>query len=559
VNDTIQIASQAQTTATAVPSGAGGFFGTSGTGSNTLFANLLLQQMTTTGPASSSPSDLSPGGPGNGLFGPDNPGLSAFNLDDPGSQNLGLQNLGIQNPGAQGLDLQSLLSSGKLNSLLPLLNALKTQISGKGLPAGKELQSANASLNDQKSVPDAVLAAWLAALSAQQSQPDLKNLKIDPSLGGAPLLGGAMNVDPRVLNAIEQMISRLEQAGANGQQPAQPTAPPPEAVVPAAQDNQAVMAEPVAKAAANGKVEQNSFAALAQAAGGDPRVDKRTLAADAKTDPKPENIFSIKPAANDVRPTVPPVIPEGNVQQDHAGNANSQSQTSSQPQTGGRNSGNGDARKENSTADQFESLIASAQVSGSSSGSHVDQSGMASILQSAHGNTGNGPESSVVNTDKENVTSVRDVANASHLDPTTPRVVNEAQLMQAAGQAEMHVSLKSETAGSVDVRAMLEGNHISATIAAQHSGTRDWLNANISELHNSLSRDDLHLRAIEVTDSSLQNDPRNGGSSQQDAQPQQQQYMRPQVHSEFQRTAGLTDDLDLNQSETATQALSLHA
>jgi flagellar hook-length control protein FliK len=553
VNDAIQIAPQTQTPATAAPGGAGGFFGASATGANTLFANLLLQQMSASAAPSSNPLDPSAGGLATGIFGSDGSGLSALNLDgrnfaNADAENLGLQDLGFQKFGGQNLSLQSLLSSGRLGSLLPLLNALKSQLGSKGSTTGKYEQNLAASVDDQKAVPDAVLAAWLSALSAQQSQPDLKNLKIDPSNTSPLPLGGAAGVDARVLKAIEQMISRLEQPGPNGQSDGNPPLSAPEKVVPASQI-QAAPAELKAKAVPVANEDKNSFAALAQAAGGDPRAEKPAPGADTKTDSKPESIFNIKPVGNDPHQTVLPPAP-----QDHAPDANSQSQTSSQPQTDSKGSSNGDSRKGNASADQFQSVISNMPAAGSA---HPDQANAAAIIQPVHGNTGNGSAVSAT-ADKDSSSSVRDLANTSHLDPTTPRVVNEAHLMQAAGQAEMHVSIKSETAGSVDVRAMLEGNHISATIAAQHSSTRDWLTANLGELQSALSRDDLHLRAIEVTDSSLQNDPRNSGSGQQDAQ-QQQQFMRPQIQREFQQAAGLTDDLDLNQNETATQALSLLA
>jgi flagellar hook-length control protein FliK len=126
--------------------------------------------------------------------------------------------------------------------------------------------------------------------------------------------------------------------------------------------------------------------------------------------------------------------------------------------------------------------------------------------------------------------------------------------MEAAGQAEMRVSIKSET-GTVDVRAMLEGSHISATVAAQHSGTRDWLLSNLHELHSMLSRDDLNLRTFEVTDTALQNEGRQTHSGQQE----QQQNLG--VPAQFRKDGRSTTEVffDLETNETASQALSLHA
>lgn len=127
--------------------------------------------------------------------------------------------------------------------------------------------------------------------------------------------------------------------------------------------------------------------------------------------------------------------------------------------------------------------------------------------------------------------------------------------MEAAGQAEMRVSVKSDLGGTVDVRAMLEGGNISATVAAQHSGTRDWMMSNMHELQGSLSRDDLNLKTFEVTDSGLQN------SAHGDEPRQQERQQRNPTYSSFtDETHSTPTSFDaVDSQETESRVLSLLA
>jgi flagellar hook-length control protein FliK len=152
---------------------------------------------------------------------------------------------------------------------------------------------------------------------------------------------------------------------------------------------------------------------------------------------------------------------------------------------------------------------------------------------------------------------VREVSAAAGVE-AAPRIVHAARLMEAAGQAEMRVSVKSDVAGSVDVRAMLEGDHITATVATQHDGTRDWMMANVHELHSSLSRDDMNLKSFEVSNSGLQF----SGQNQPRQQEQQQQQQQSRAYSNFadeSNTVSSAMNTDIDTEETASRALSLLA
>lgn len=143
-------------------------------------------------------------------------------------------------------------------------------------------------------------------------------------------------------------------------------------------------------------------------------------------------------------------------------------------------------------------------------------------------------------------------------DTTAPRVVHEARLMQAAGQAEMQVSMRSVSAGTVSVKAILEGSHLSATVSAPSVETRDWLVNNLHELHAGLSRDDLNLRSFQVGDSSLQS----GWNGPDTRQRESQEQYRSSAYSGAEtsdRPLAETDPANVDLNETASRALSLHA
>ena len=226
------------------------------------------------------------------------------------------------------------------------------------------------------------------------------------------------------------------------------------------------------------------------------------------------------------------------------------SETSSQS-SAGQNPSDTESKKKPSDAEQFSATTVQPPDS-----SHTQTSNITMLaqpagqsVQSQHSTTGS---SSGTVAQTANVI----VAN----DTVAPRVVHEARLMQAAGQAEMQVSMRSESAGTVSVRAMLEGSHLSATVSAPSVETRDWLVNNLHELHAGLSRDDLNLRSFQVSDSGLQSGWNGPDARQQESQEQYRSSAYsgglPEIHGEPSADTDL-GNLDLN--ETASQALSLHA
>jgi len=253
------------------------------------------------------------------------------------------------------------------------------------------------------------------------------------------------------------------------------------------------------------------------------------------------------PAAKDGQPELIQAGP-----QSKGADAKSQGQENSQPEQSP--SGN-QTKKDPSSSGQFQQPIGQASSSSVAAATPTDQGSLAAIAQAtSHGVSANSSDHQASSAPSQPL-NVRGVESAVAVD-AAPRIVHAARIMEAASQAEMRVSMKSETSGTVDVRALLEGDHISATVAAQHSGTRDWLMANMHELQTSLSRDDLNLRTFEVTDSALQNNG-NGTEPKQQEQQQQRNSAYSRFTSEAHSTTTSFDDIDLQ--ENASRALSLLA
>jgi flagellar hook-length control protein FliK len=222
-------------------------------------------------------------------------------------------------------------------------------------------------------------------------------------------------------------------------------------------------------------------------------------------------------------------------------------------------SGSGNQDKKDTASQQLQQPMAQVNSSSGLSASPTEQGSFAAITQAAHNASLNSGNHQVSPTSSQ-TPNVRDIGSVPSIE-SAPRIVHAARLMEAAGQSEMRVTIKSETAGTVDVRAVLDNDHISATVAAQHGGTRDWLMANLHELQSAFSRDDLNLRTFEVTDSGLQNN----GNGAEPGQQEQQQPRNPaysQFTNEARMSTGSLDEIDLQKNdlqENASRALSLLA
>jgi len=546
VNNGINLAFLAQAPATANQSPQAAQQGSPA--GNQLFANMLMQKMSPTA------------------------AMTDFNNGDQPS--LDFSTNGLSPNDFSGLPANSTLAS--------LISAIKQQLGKSNVSPSFGVAGANDS-----NASDPMLAVWLASLAAlQQQQPKPQDsgsgVQVDPTaklLAGIQSQLGGSAPDPRVLKALEQALSQLSGQAANPAKtnssdtettdkfaiPTSPSAPsiatapltPAATATATPAVSSTVRTEAPAVKTDGSAVQQPLAAELSKIA------TSSSVNAATKVDlPKPDGkVQSLAPTVNapanadrspQVQPAVAPAV--GDAKSD---NQNQTSQGASQEPSDSRSSG--DSRK-NAQPDLTSEKFTVQSVSG----------GASATVEQNPGVTGFQPVARNVIVDQSHnspapatspATAVRE---AMHIDPTeapaAPRSVNQASLMQAASQAEMRVSIKTESAGTMDVRAVLEGNHISATIAAQHGATRDWLVANVHDLNQSLSRDDLKLRTFEVKDSSLQNEPQRGATSdheQPDAQKPRQYFQNrkdPVFTDNFK-----SEDVETGISGTPKRALSLLA
>ncbi len=458
--------------------------------------------------------------------------------------------------GAEGAGSSSDLTQGLASSiaLLKMLPAWMAQTNDPKVPLPTNDQVKQALDGSTENNP--ALAMWIAAMAAAQMQLNIQDPK---QIGNAGQFSGSgLNGVTNALQAMEQQFPQLadlaKKLSSNDKHESDITS-----------DKSSVNATPTPAPTVNPaqpKAEEklNQTAVLLKEQTNQPEKVDPVQASAKISSPKfpvsPEKTKHENPGIDfnkktDSRETTQPVpqVQNANVKAENQ-SADTKNQDPSQAQQGHSNS---DTKKDSSAA-QFQAPADTVKNSSEPNGAAMQQNNFSAIAQTTPRTGSNSPVHAESSTSSQPL-NVREAGNVSGTE-ATPRIVHAARLMEAAGQAEMRVSVKSEVAGSIDVRAMLQGEHISATVAAQHGGTRDWLTANMHELQASLSKDDLNLKTFEVTDSSLQN---NGRGTQSHSQEQQQQNKGTYLPFENETHSAITNLEDMEVQENSSRALSLLA
>lgn len=423
---------------------------------------------------------------------------------------------------------QGLFSNTALMKLLPSFLA-----QGKDAKAGIPADAKNTTQSDATN-DNPALAIWIASMmTAQIQHPNAPNgAQLD---GLASQLAGN-GTDQNALQALEQQFPGLISALKDNHTGAKPEADKPQVEASASDANNDFDGALNAIHAAEGKKADPSQSPAHMSENLSPDSTKASSALDKnkaeQKDPAGKDIVA-NPAAKEGQREL---IQAGS--QSQGANPNQQDQEHSQP--GDSRPGN-QQKKSNTSDGQAQQGVS--QANNSATTAPVQQNNFAATTQtiphSVAADSSNHPAASAVG----QPINLREAGSAVVVD-AAPRIVHAAPLIQAASQAEMRVSVKNDISGTVDIRAMLEGNHISATVAAQHGGTRDWLMANLHELQSSLSRDDLNLRNFEVSDSALQNNQQGSGQGQQEQQQRNLPYS--QFANETYPAAANLEDTDLN-------------
>lgn len=107
---------------------------------------------------------------------------------------------------------------------------------------------------------------------------------------------------------------------------------------------------------------------------------------------------------------------------------------------------------------------------------------------------------------------------------TDPAPVNSsaiaARAAEALRNADLHVGWRSDQLGRVDIHAQLRGHEVAAAMRVEDSSGRQWLSAELPQLIESLSRQDLRVTSLNVAD--FANHSASSQSGSQGGTPQQQ-------------------------------------
>ena len=91
------------------------------------------------------------------------------------------------------------------------------------------------------------------------------------------------------------------------------------------------------------------------------------------------------------------------------------------------------------------------------------------------------------------------------------RGVTSARLIEQAGNAEMQVKLRSEAWGPIDVRTVVRGSDVGASIRVDARETQAVLSSALPQLEQALSQRSLHVERLDVLQGSLAGGGSNGG------------------------------------------------
>ncbi len=388
---------------------------------------------------------------------------------------------------------RGLVGNSTLMNLAPAFVAQQQQASAKSSSAAQDGLTNTSAAGD--SITDPALAMWMAAIAALQLQ---SNVALNPDDIGKQIAGAGVDA-PSVMPTNTLMLPKLFPPGTDVNAPVLRPAPTP----------------PNVHSELNPKDLQNTaIAPVIETPATDLALNLARLNA-APTSPEGKVPGATDKNKNDrqdigVNPVLANDKPDASLPalQSQSSDSKSQPQTSSEQQQS--HSG-----KSPASAEPLQLLAGQLQTPGGAATSQIDQGSLNAAAQaSVHGVSTAHVQDQTISSDVSHPSGLRDYGGIAVID-SAPRIVHATKIMEAAEQAEMRVSMKSETAGTVDVRAVLEGSHISATVAAQHGGTRDWL-------------------------------------VQQQSSGAQTQF-RKNVHA----TTGVFGDLEIN--ESTSQALSLHA
>ena len=140
---------------------------------------------------------------------------------------------------------------------------------------------------------------------------------------------------------------------------------------------------------------------------------------------------------------------------------------------------------------------------------------------------GTGPAASATSTGSPGT------AERAESDPQTesPTLIS-ARVLENVQQTEMRVGVHPEGMGAIEIRAVMHGDQLGASITAQQADTHQWLVSHVSELTQALNSHDVRVSSLSINDSTSENSAQSG-SGQSNPQGQGQQNGQPASKAEI--------------------------
>jgi hypothetical protein len=141
--------------------------------------------------------------------------------------------------------------------------------------------------------------------------------------------------------------------------------------------------------------------------------------------------------------------------------------------------------------------------------------------------------------------------------PLPSEKIQVVRLVDRLGQAEMHLGMRTETFGSVQVHTVIRDSQVGLTIGSERGDLKTYLAAEVSGLESNLRQHDLHFADVRFVASSFSP----GGNQYRgaDSQPQSFQQGRsfPHAQATFVLRPGSANEIEIVNDQAV--GLSVHA
>ena len=166
------------------------------------------------------------------------------------------------------------------------------------------------------------------------------------------------------------------------------------------------------------------------------------------------------------------------------------------------------------------------------------------------------PQTSSVNSSAQSTPSIS-VAHSLPAPDASTSNVQVARIVDSVGRSEMHIDLRTQDFGSVDVHTILRENQLGLTVGSEKGDLRSFLAPEVSALQTFIHQQDLRLDAVRFIDHSSQMN--SGLANNRDPQSQSQSQSSRHAPTAMTRT----DSRELLPLEEAlsgsTTGLNVHA